>query len=637
VNQASTAVIQLFTLLLLGCGVDSDNGQGQTQGLASVDGRTPRMTEQIEVIRQAIDEGLGFLELRQNPDGSWPLYMAEMRDLTDAEMADPLWATLAVIASLRPRGCSDREWLCLAEEYAAGRLQAEEACALGSENVTAGAWVLADRLELTAALEEILPDLFRGGREIWNGSVAPCAWAAAPDSPDLGATFHLLGYLSGQRQDTTELLASLRALRATTNSWGEIDPSLPLPAVAHLAATVRGDEEAPAAQELIPGILGDLDEWSSRLEFAQMTNVDLAAYLALKMENCRSNVARCGGSALSRMIAQLMRARNLDLGWPAEPLRTRYLDGKPFRVASSAVSTAIVIGALDRFYRHHAEALAELQAPRAEGSGVDTAVANDRSPPFDAAKGDSRDVHSIYDARYSGLYDELWYQEQRYKWEINQIDRQIKIPHAEVRLLDSGCGTGTHYQFLSDSYQVVGMDISADMLKIATDKSPDGTFVLGDMRDTSLFDAGAFTHIMSMYQSSFYAKDLSGIASNYHHWLRVGGLLFLEIIDREVMRRIWAQVDGPRRAVLKGGGRKESWWEVAQQGDTATYFERIILRDGTRINNDHTLYLPSVERTEQIIKTAGFRILERKRSPFLPPWEWFYVFEKVDPSASAAQ
>lgn len=54
------------------------------------------------------------------------------------------------------------------------------------------------------------------------------------------------------------------------------------------------------------------------------------------------------------------------------------------------------------------------------------------------------------------------------------------------KLLDVACGTGKHAGFLSEHYQVEGMDINAAMLKVARKQNPRIRFFQGDMRDFNL-------------------------------------------------------------------------------------------------------------------------------------------------------
>jgi ubiquinone/menaquinone biosynthesis C-methylase UbiE len=58
-------------------------------------------------------------------------------------------------------------------------------------------------------------------------------------------------------------------------------------------------------------------------------------------------------------------------------------------------------------------------------------------------------------------------------------------PGAET-LLDVGCGTGRHLEYLKAHYQVAGLDISSEMLDVARRRCPDVPFYQKDMIDFNL-------------------------------------------------------------------------------------------------------------------------------------------------------
>src|SRR5215208_301180 len=52
------------------------------------------------------------------------------------------------------------------------------------------------------------------------------------------------------------------------------------------------------------------------------------------------------------------------------------------------------------------------------------------------------------------------------------------------RALDAACGTGRHALRLAElGHDVTGFDVTPEMLRVAAERIPEGTFVAGDLRD----------------------------------------------------------------------------------------------------------------------------------------------------------
>ncbi|MDQ3193430.1 MAG: class I SAM-dependent methyltransferase, partial [Bacteroidota bacterium] len=66
-------------------------------------------------------------------------------------------------------------------------------------------------------------------------------------------------------------------------------------------------------------------------------------------------------------------------------------------------------------------------------------------------------------------------------------------------ILELGCGTGKNLENLQSRFEITGIDISGEMLKIAKKKIPGGKFYPGDIR---AFDLGKkFDVIICMYDT----------------------------------------------------------------------------------------------------------------------------------------
>lgn len=96
-------------------------------------------------------------------------------------------------------------------------------------------------------------------------------------------------------------------------------------------------------------------------------------------------------------------------------------------------------------------------------------------------------------------------------------------------LLDVACGTGRHASMLSDQFKVQGVDINANMLKIARKKLPGVRFTQGDMRSFDL--RRQFDVVTCLFSAIGYMKtkaDLQVAVRNMTRHLAPGGVLIVE-------------------------------------------------------------------------------------------------------------
>ena len=127
----------------------------------------------------------------------------------------------------------------------------------------------------------------------------------------------------------------------------------------------------------------------------------------------------------------------------------------------------------------------------------------------------------LYDAIYSFRY---------YEGELQEVDRAIqrRRPRAKT-LLDVGCGTGTHLALLRGRYEVQGLDVNADLLRIARRRCPGVPLHEADMAAFELADR--FDVITCLFSSIGYVRTLermrSAIAAMARH-LNPRGVLVLE-------------------------------------------------------------------------------------------------------------
>jgi ubiquinone/menaquinone biosynthesis C-methylase UbiE len=123
-------------------------------------------------------------------------------------------------------------------------------------------------------------------------------------------------------------------------------------------------------------------------------------------------------------------------------------------------------------------------------------------------------------------------------------------------LLDVACGTGTHAGWLSKTYRVEGLDLNADMLKVARKKHPEIRFSRGDMRS---FDLGRrFDIVTCLFSAIGYMRTQAELRKAVRIMCRhllPGGVLLVEpwfsVEQWNVGRISIVQVDKPGLKIIR--------------------------------------------------------------------------------------
>ena len=136
---------------------------------------------------------------------------------------------------------------------------------------------------------------------------------------------------------------------------------------------------------------------------------------------------------------------------------------------------------------------------------------------------------------YAQYYD-LLYSAKKYDLEVNYLEKLIKkhCPNAK-EILDLGCGTGTHdFYFAKKGYDVVGIDLSENMISIAKDKQDELglnkiSFHQGDLRTVDLnrqFDVVvSLFHVMNYLTSN---SDMYKGFKNAIKHIKKGGIFIFD-------------------------------------------------------------------------------------------------------------
>lgn len=154
------------------------------------------------------------------------------------------------------------------------------------------------------------------------------------------------------------------------------------------------------------------------------------------------------------------------------------------------------------------------------------------------------------------------------------------------RALDLACGSGRHTRALCEHVWTVGLDLSADLLEVAKQESPELPYVRADMRVLP-FAGGVFDLVVNLFTSfGYFAADDENrtVLREVHRVLRGGGTFVLDYLNADHVRATLVPEDTmevghrrvtQRRSISADGRFVEKRITVA--GSTQSYLERVRL------------------------------------------------------------
>jgi ubiquinone/menaquinone biosynthesis C-methylase UbiE len=128
-------------------------------------------------------------------------------------------------------------------------------------------------------------------------------------------------------------------------------------------------------------------------------------------------------------------------------------------------------------------------------------------------------------------YYDLIYSWKDYKVEIKRIKKLIKKYKKSEgnELLDVGCGTGKHIEYLKDEFSCTGCDLNTEMLDVAKENINGVNFLQADMITLDLNKE--FDVIISLFSSIGHVKtydNLEQTLQNFSKHLKRGGVVIIE-------------------------------------------------------------------------------------------------------------
>ena len=132
-------------------------------------------------------------------------------------------------------------------------------------------------------------------------------------------------------------------------------------------------------------------------------------------------------------------------------------------------------------------------------------------------------------SRSAQWYD-LLYQFKDYQKEADKILALLGKIHPKAKsILDVACGTAEHDRYLSNHYEVDGIDLNEDFVAIAKEKNPRGNYFCTDMIDFNL--NYRYDCILCLFSSIGYVKTIENVEktlSSFTKHLSLNGFIFVE-------------------------------------------------------------------------------------------------------------
>ncbi|GEM_PF-136307 len=236
------------------------------------------------------------------------------------------------------------------------------------------------------------------------------------------------------------------------------------------------------------------------------------------------------------------------------------------------------------------------------------------------------------------LYDAL-YEDKDYLSEVEFIENQFGRDKS-LKILEIGCGTGNYLKiFNKKGYDITGVDISEEMLKVAKKKC-DCKLVQGDLRD---FKTGEkYDVILVMFDVLSYVTDNEGLVKTLQniksHLVRGGKLIFqvwngLGVLSDKPEKRV-KEIDRENFKIIR------SVSPVLRANEhivDVNYNYRIVNNDGQKIEDfdeTHSMRFFLPQEIKYLLETNGFEVktmsdfMDTEKPVDEKTWSLFCVAEK---------
>ncbi len=274
-------------------------------------------------------------------------------------------------------------------------------------------------------------------------------------------------------------------------------------------------------------------------------------------------------------------------------------------------------------------------------------VANKHKPKVEgfsqSAKFVTKNNNNLYDDFYCSIYDDLVFDTTKNKFELDELKYISKLSK-ESKVLDVGCGRGHHVKYFKDmGAESIGIDKSKAMINLSKKKYPMCKYKHGDVLDSMHFKQNKFSHIVSLYFTTYYIEDKMKFFKNAFKWLKPGGHLVLHLVNRNKfdpiintsnpVHMVSVQKYAPKRITNSIVKFKDFTYKANFEfKNNRGTFSETFKDDGTNNvrKNEHVLHMETQKEILAKAKKAGF-IFHGKSDMVNCMYEYQYLYYLIKP------
>lgn len=232
---------------------------------------------------------------------------------------------------------------------------------------------------------------------------------------------------------------------------------------------------------------------------------------------------------------------------------------------------------------------------------------------------DHENYEEIYDEEFVNLYEIIYRDFSDIDFDFNIIyNKTLNINN--INFLVYGSGVGKVCKKIKEKYKdVIGVDISENMIKKAQSLYPNIKFIKGNIIKPLIFNKQSFSHIYIDERTLYYNKieDIEKIVQNSFEWLKEGGFLIAHIYDPNKLQlasRYYSSkyIDDKGNihgfTYLNDFSHDCYYIKDSESENTFNYFDKIIFDTGHKRIKKTTFHIPSKEKIYDIFINNGFDV-----------------------------